>query len=614
MALDPIRFTLDVEPQAVARRLQVRLEVGWPDSEPPEGFLDLFSPVWTPGSYLVREYARHFSRFEAADSAGKSLAWTKTRKNRYRIQVPPGTEGINICYTVYTHELSVRTAHVSGDHAMWNGACLLLWPLDQGSKQPQDRTAEIRVKLPRGWQLHSQLPARSDTETGDIVLHAASLDELVDSPCLAGNLITRQFDALGVPHSLVLDGLCGVEPPDSLANDTRNVVEAAARVFSPDATEPALPYDRYLFLCMFADRGRGGLEHRSSSLLLAPRTTFGARKSYQDFMGLIAHEHFHVWNAKRMRPADLWQYDYENENYTQLLWVAEGFTAYYDDHLCLRAGVLMSSEYLKIIADHIAAMRRSPGRLDQPLADASFDAWIRLYRPDENTRNVTQSYYGNGALVAMLLDLKIRELTRGAHSLDDAMRTLYRSTYLEERGFAESDVVACLSQAAGHDLSEMVHRMVHGPLDPDFEAAFAPFGLELVEKADGDHPNPNDDRENTWASGCYLGLQFVSASATVASIILGSPADLAGLAPGDELLALNGLRVNLTNWSEVFGTVARRDEPLTVLVSRRGHVQEIQVLPESQPPGEVEIRPCQDSTPQQDGLRQGWLFEGQGAT
>ena len=610
--MGPIRFTLDAR-QPATRSLRVYLELAWPDRESREDAVELFLPVWTPGSYLVREYARHISRFEAVDPAGTPVSWGKTAKNRYRIQVPTGTDRMRIQYTVYAHELTVRTAHVSGDHAMWNGACAFLWPWDICAQQPADRVAEIRVQLPPGWQLYSQLEATTDTETGDRVLTAASLDELVDSPCLAGRPVSHGFDALGVPHTLVLDGLCDVEPPESLAADTRNIVEAAARVFSPNSTQAALPYDRYLFLCMFTDHGRGGLEHRSSSLLLAPRTTFQARKDYQDFMGLIAHEHFHVWNVKRMRPVDLWHYDYENENYTQLLWVAEGFTAYYDDHLCLRAGVLTSSDYLKIIAKHMAAMRRSPGRLDQPLADASFDAWIRLYRPDENTRNVTQSYYGNGALVAMILDLRIRELTGGACSLDDAMRALYQRTCLEDRGYTEDDVVACLSMAAGADLSRMVRDLVHGPLDPDFAAAFEPFGLQVVEKtsskSDGNHHDGNHGNNDTSAPDCYLGVQFKLGSASIASVTLDSPADRAGLAPGDEVLALNGLRVNSRSWSDVFGAVARCDKPLTALVSRRGVVLEIQVVPAPQPPGEVRIQPRADSTPQQDALRRGWLFE-----
>jgi predicted metalloprotease with PDZ domain len=337
-------------------------------------------------------------------------------------------------------------------------------------------------------------------------------------------------------------------------------------------------------------------------LLLAPRTTFQSPKDYQDFMGLIAHEHFHVWNVKRMRPVDLWHYDYENENYTQLLWVAEGFTAYYDDHLCLRAGVLRSSEYLRIVAKNIAAMRRTPGRLDQPLADASFDAWIRLYRPDENTRNVTQSYYGNGALVAMLLDLRIRALTDGARSLDNAMRDLYQRSYQQGRGYTEDDVVACLSDAGGTDLSQVVRDLVHGPLDPDFVAAFEPFGLELREKNSSKSKSSGNE-------ACYLGVEFKSGSSQLSSVLLDSPADKAGLAPSDEVLALNALRVTTGNWHDVFPAVARIDKPLTVLISRRGIVQEVEVIPGARPPGDVEIRPRDDSTPEQDTLRRGWLFE-----
>ncbi|MHC4851949.1 MAG: M61 family metallopeptidase [Planctomycetota bacterium] len=613
--MGPIRFTLDAR-QAARRRLLVTMDLALEAApEPPDPgearTVELLLPVWTPGSYLVREYARHLSRFRAVDAATSTpLRWHKTAKNRYRIQVPSGTGQVRIQYTAYAHELSVRTAHLTADHAMWNGACVLLWPWDAAAKKPADRSAEVMVQLPAGWELHSQLPARAGdnnatydaTHDSSPVLTADSLDELVDSPCLAGRPVTLGFDALEKPHTLVLDGLCGVEVPENLVEDVGAIVAAAANIF-----DDKLPYDRYLFLCLFTDHGRGGLEHRSSSLLLAPRTTFHAPKDYENFMGLVAHEHFHVWNIKRMRPADLWHYDYENENYTRLLWVAEGFTAYYDDHLCRRAGVLTSSRYLEIVAKHIADMRRNPGRLDQPLADASFDAWIRLYRPDENTRNVTQSYYGNGALVAMLLDLKIRALTDGEQSLDDAMRALYHRTYLKDRGYTEDDVVACLSQAAGTDLSQLVQDLVHGPLDPDFAAAFEPFGLELVEKPASKNSNKNNSRNKN--DSCYLGVQFKSGSSSLASVVLDSPADQAGLAPDDEVLALNGLRVTPGSWTELFAAVARVDEPLTALVSRRGVVREIEVVPGAPPPGEVKIQPCEDSNARQDALRQGWLFD-----
>ena len=382
-------------------------------------------------------------------------------------------------------------------------------------------------------------------------------------------------------------GLGGVAPPPGLRADAEAVLREAAAVFGGE-----LPYAEYTFLALFADAGRGGLEHATSSVLLAPRTTFHPRKSYENFMGLLAHEFFHVWNATRMRPVELWKYDYERENHSELLWVVEGFTAYYDDLICRRAGVLSAARYLDLLAGHLKGMRSSPGRLVQSMQEASFDAWIRLYRPDENTRNATQNYYVHGALVGFLLDARIRARSDGARSLDDALRSLWESTWLKDRGYTRDDVVSCLDEAAGCDLADYVDELVSGPFDPDFGVALDLFGLKLQAS---DRPSP------------YIGVQLRAGEVYLAAVIESSPAWKAGLAPGDEVLAVGGLRVQPQSFKAVFEARADIGVELDVLLSRRGEIQTRSVVPAANPSKGCKIVSVDEPSAPQLRHRMDWL-------
>lgn len=368
---------------------------------PEQGNAEFFLPTWTPGSYLLREYSRHLSRVEAFEAGtGRRLPCRKTSKNRFEVE-PSGAASIELRYRVYAHELTVRTADVDASHAYWNHCCLLLWPVDE-----PDLAASITIEHPKSWSLSCSLDAApADTDKAGCVaatIRADNLAEALDVPVLLGDTHRVEWRVAGVPHAMVLDGLGTVAPPASLAEDLTSIVERAAAVF-----EGKLPYDRYVFLSLFADEGYGGLEHRDSSTLLMPRTALSNPAKYRDFLALAAHELFHAWNVKRMRPVEFWNYDYENENYTKLLWVMEGWTAYYDDLLVARAGLMSVTDYLATMAKNVQNLLAAPGRFALSLEESSFDAWIRLYRPDENTRNSSQNYYGNGAVAALCLDLKI---------------------------------------------------------------------------------------------------------------------------------------------------------------------------------------------------------------
>ncbi len=588
--MHPLAFRLDVT-HPERHRIHVVLEAEVEAIPHSEGACEFFLPVWTPGSYLVREYARHLEGFAASDADRSTpLPWEKTAKNRFRVDLTDPASGercqrLRLSYAIYGHELTVRTTDVTDQHAFWNGACVFLWPVGGN-----ELGATIDVEMPDDWQLATQLPT---VDAGpQLRLVATNLDEVVDAPCLAGELDVRSFEHAGVSHSFVLDGLESVPVPDSLVPDTQRIIDHAAAIFGGD-----LPYEQYQFLSLFANSGRGGLEHTSSSVLLAPRTTFHPRKDYEDFMGLVAHEFFHVWNGKRMRPEELWHYDYEVENYTRLLWVTEGFTAYYDDLLCLRAGVLTSQSYLKLVADNIALAHKTPGRRLHPLDTASFDAWIKLYRPDENSRNSTQSYYTNGALAALCFDLHIRATTEGAHSLDDAVARLYRTTYGEGRGYRRDDVVACLSDAAGGDMSELVAELTAGPFEPDFERFLTPLGLTL---------RPVDRLKP------YFGIQFKPRQMVVASVLTDGPGSEGGLAPGDEILAIDGLRAERSQWTTLLENLWAPGRSLRFLLARRGRIIERDVAPTPFPAESFVIEPVGEATEAQVALRTGWLGEAEG--
>ncbi|HEB52482.1 MAG TPA: M61 family peptidase [bacterium] len=580
MATPTLAYDIDASRPA-QRELDVRVRFAGVTADEVEFFL----PVWTPGSYLVREHARHLSRVVALEpSSGRELRCVKSTKNRFRI-ARDGADAIELRYRVYAHELSVRTCDLDPGHAFWNHTGVLLWPLGHESL-----AATIRVTHPPQWSLHCSLPAGSHalaaSGPGEAVVRADDLDQALDAPVLltAGPRLAFEFD--GVPHGIVLDGLGTISPPDSLVDDLKAIVAQAAAVFGSN-----LPYANYLFLAMFADEGYGGIEHRDSSVLLMPRTSLTTARGYRDFLALAAHELFHAWNVKRLRPRELWRYDYERENYTRLLWLMEGWTAYYDDLLVARAGLMSHQDYLDAMAKNVQGMRTAPGRFELSLEESSFDAWLRLYRPDENTRNSSQNYYGNGAVAALCLDLAIRRASSGRHSLDDVLRHLWQHTFEQDRGYVLADVEEAVRTLAGEAETELLHAMVQGPLDPPLADLLQDVGANLNSE---DLGRP------------FLGITFKAGTTIAASVIRGSPAFDAGFAPADELLAVQDLRVTASNWRTVLDAVARIGEPLDVLVARRGVIVGLTVTP-SAGPGTAHIALDESAGPQELAARRAWL-------
>ena len=377
--------------------------------------LELFLPVWTPGSYLVREFARHIV-----------LDAPKTRKNRWLIPVA-GRAEVTIAYRVYCHEMSVRTNWVDERFALLNGAGTLLGMVG--------RTAEphaVTYLVPDGWEIHGQPEYPCDYDT------------LVDSPVYAGRPDIYHFSVDGKPHVLVNEGESGLWDGRRSAADLETIVRYHRNLWG------SLPYHRYTVLNLLVET-TGGLEHKSSMCVMASRYACRTRTGYLHWLGLVCHEHFHAWNVKRLRPVELGPFDYENENYTRSLWIAEGITEYYGYLNVRRAGLSTVDEYLTQLGNLIEALQKTPGRREQPVELASFDAWIKFYRPDENSVNSSISYYVKGALIAWVIDARLRRESANARSLDDVMRQAY-GLFSGDRGFTGAE----FEHLIGFDLRPML--------------------------------------------------------------------------------------------------------------------------------------------------------------
>jgi predicted metalloprotease with PDZ domain len=446
---------------------------------------------------------------------------------------------------------------------------------------------------------------------------AADYDELVDSPLEIGEHRRVEWEQDGIPHAFAIWGRGGYEP-ERLVADTRRIVDVAAGMFG------GLPYERYLFILHLFPGGRGGLEHKASCALQAERWAFDG-EAYEQLLALIAHEFFHVWNAKRIRPAALGPFDYTAENYTRDLWVVEGLTTYYTDLIVRRAGLLSEEKYLARLADMIERLERSPGRRHQSLAESSFDTWIRFYRPDENSGNSQISYYHKGALVGLLLDLEIRRATEGRRSLDDVMRILWERYGRADVGYPEGGVEEVAAEVAGVDLAWLFDAYVRGVDELDYSRALDAVGLELNKDA-GRATSDRTDPDASQARGCANGAEKVPDAArvearlgvrmreeagrlAVASVRADGPGRAAGLDARDEIVALDGLRVGSV--AEMAARLGGMKEGARVEVAlfRRDELVRVEVAVGAEAAGKWRLVPVEGAEAESVGLRTAWLAE-----
>ncbi len=485
--------------------------------------LDLIMPVWTPGSYLVREFERHVQDFAATDADGHPLAWHKINKDTWRVETGGAAREARMSYRVYANELTVRTSELNDTHAFWNNAALLMY-VNGNLRAP----ATLRVVPFADWQVATGLPT---VEGQPNTFRAENFDILYDSPFEVSNFQTLAFEVRGVPHRIVIDGAGNYEP-ERLRRDVQQIVEAARALMGD------IPYHDYTFIFHLRATGGGGLEHLNSTAIIHTRYGFRPDTTYREFLSTVAHEFFHAWNVKRIRPDALGPFDYTGENYTRLLWVAEGLTSYYENILLRRAGLISDKDYLEGRARDIQALQRVPGRRAMSVEEASFDAWIKYYRPDENSINSAISYYDKGALLGLLLDLEIRRRSQGAKSLDDVMRHLYNEFYKRERNYTPADFQRVCEQMAGAGLDDFFRRFVRGREELDYNAALNGAGLQLLTTA-----APVNGR--VVEPKAYFGttLRADGDRLVVTNVPADSPAYEQGINANDQLIALNGQRI-----------------------------------------------------------------------
>ena len=581
-----ISFTVSM-PRPVTHLLEVEMQIRAPRGQQFPATVDLVMPVWTPGSYLIREYARHVQDFNVTNVAGREVRWSKINKNTWRIDAGSAasdrTTALRVTYRVYANELSVRTNELNDRHAFWNNAALLMY-VDGFLNAP----STLRVVPFQNWQIASGLPQVQGSRN---TFRAENFDILYDSPVLVGTLRTLEFTVRNVPHRIVIDGE-GNYDAERMRRDVQRIVEVSLQMMEAGNN---VPYRDYTFLLLVPSRGGGGLEHLNSTALIWPRFNFSTPAAYTNFLTLVAHEYFHVWNVKNIRPDALGPFDYTAENYTRLLWVAEGLTSYYENVLVRRAGLMTEEDFLSRTASAIEDLQNTPGRLAMSVEEASFDAWIKYYRQDENSVNSQISYYDKGSLLGMLLDLEIRQRTANARSLDDVMRRLYTDFAQRNRNYTPEDFERVSEEVAGTNLDEFFASYVRGREELPFERILAYAGLEL-------------NRAPNQTARPFFGADLTQDGdrLNVTRVRVGTPAYDQGLSAGDQIVAVDGVRVTRDAFNARISERRPGDE-ITLSLFRNDDLRTLRIRLGSRTEGNYRITRARNPTPEQTRIYQSWL-------
>jgi predicted metalloprotease with PDZ domain len=563
-------------------------------------------PSWIPGSYLIREFARHFVHVRAEAESGE-ITVTKEAKDVWR--VAPCFGPLTVIAQVYAYDLSVRTAYLDATRGYFNGTAVFLCP--QGR---EDAPCTVDIAPPDAafgdWRVATTLPAVVAAPYGFGRYRAENYDELIDHPVETGTFATATFMAGGAQHDIAVTGHVEADLP-RLAQDLTRVCQWQIDLFG-GAPGSAAPVDRYLFQVMAVGEGHGGLEHRASTSLLCRRDELprpGVAEisdDYLAFLGLASHEYFHTWNVKRIKPLAFSPYDLTRENYTRQLWAFEGITSYYDDLALVRCGLIPPARYLELVGRGITTVLRAPGRLTQSVAESSFDAWIKFYRQDENTPNAGVSYYAKGALVALALDLTLR--LQGRVSLDDLMRALWMRHGHPGIGVPEDAIEKLASELAGVDLADFFTRYVFGTEDLPLTRLLDEFGVSFHLRA----ASGPKDRGGKAASGDAprntLGAR-IGADLKLTHVFRGGPAGRAGLSAGDTLVAIDGVRATPDMLAALLER-PRSGKPLAVHAFRRDELRTFAVELGAAPVDTVYLSLIADPPASAKLRREAWLGSG----
>ena len=565
-----IKYTLSM-PEPHTHYYEVSMEIADAPST-----LNIKMPVWAPGSYLVREFAKSVEDFKATKN-GNALEARKINKNTWQISNARGT--VTLSYRVYAYELSVRTSFIDASHGYLNGTSIFMYVEDK-----KDLPITLKVNPYKDWNTVST----GLEKIGKWEYKAPHYDILVDAPIEIGNHELMNFEAAGVDHQIAMYG-DGNFNKDQLLADMTKVAQVCTDVIGEN------PNEDYLFIIHNLTRASGGLEHLNSTTLQVNRWTYQGN-NYLRFLSLVAHEYFHLWNVKRIRPLELGPFNYDEENYTSLLWVMEGFTSYYDELLLKRAGFYEEDAYLKVLANTISSVENRPGNRVQPVAASSFDTWIKQYRPNENSYNTTISYYPKGALVAAVFDLEIISATKGRKNLDDVMQYLYSEYYKkQDRGFTADEMQKAIEKIAGKSMKDFFNRYIDGAETIDYNTYLNKAGFELI------NTNEGSDKAHFGAR-----TRDNNGRLMVQGVTRGTAAYKYGVNANDEILAIDGYRVNQSEFNRLMGFKKPGDN-IKLMIARDGQVQELDIELGANEQLAYQIVPMTDRSKSQERVYKKWL-------
>ncbi len=561
--------------QAQAHYVDVKITIQQNDKES----IDFKMPVWAPGSYLVREFARNVEGVAATNAKNESLFCEKINKNTWRVKAGKNTEVV-FQYRVYAFELSVRTSFIDDAHAYLNGSSIFMYA--EGLKE-----APIQLKITpnTNWKKISCSLAKSAANPFELT--APNYDMLADAPIEIGNQDIIAFEVLGIPHEVAMVGQ-GNYDREKIKKDFTKIIEEEKSVFGTH------PCKSYVFIVHNVNVGGGGLEHLNSTTLQMQRSAYAAEATYNGFLSLVAHEYFHLWNVKRLRPIALGPFNYDEENYTRMLWVAEGFTAFYDNWIVRRTKHLTAEKYLEVIANEFTALANLPGAKAQSLSESSFDAWIKFYRRNENSGNNQVSYYDKGSVIALMLNLAIIKNSNGAQSLDDVMKYMYaKCEDGQAAGYTDEEFKSALEKYTGQNLDSFYVNYIDGLTPIDFTAIATSAGLKITDL-------------NAGKNEIYLGINTsnVSGKLVVTAISNVSAAYAAGLNVNDEIIAADNYRTD-----DLLKATANKKpgESVELLVARDGLIKKVSFVLTKNANVKYKLEKLTEQTPAQEIIFKAWI-------
>jgi predicted metalloprotease with PDZ domain len=541
--------------------------------------LDVQMPIWRTGRYEVLNLGKNIRQFVATNAQGKQLAFTKTDKATWQIKTQAG-DTVKVTYEVYANALGERTLHIDDTHAYLDASGVLMY-----AALFRQQAVQISLETPKTWVSRSGM----DKGACEHCFVAKNYDILIDTPIETGEHEFHTFDVDGHTIELAIWGR-GNYDGNKMALDLKKVVEGGQKLFG------AFPFKRYLFIVHATDGVGGGTEHLNSTVMQKPRWSFAERKGYLSFIRLAAHEFVHTWNVKAYRPKEMVPYEYQRENYSRLLWMAEGNTSYFGELLCLRAGLIKRDEYMENMAKSVLAYQHQPGRFQQSAAESSFDAWIDAH--GERGRNASVDIYSKGALLAAAIDIEIRRQTQGKKGFEDVHRYLYQHHTVAQGGYSEADVRTALKFVTGNDWSAWWAQYVDGiaeiPLSDLFKNAGLVFAVESAK---------DEDQKEEWFTG--WSIREGGELAQVSEVERDSPAWNAGVVAGDILIAANGLRLSSKDINERLWL--QQQAPIKLALFRRDELREIAITPIRQTKGKAKMKALENASEQQKELNVSWL-------